>query len=192
MYWHGDGLGTTNPLSNHRLIKKEIYLQRIIGIDPGFAIVGYGIVDMKGSSIKPVTYGAITTDKDFSMPERLKIIYSNLSDLISEYNPDVAAVESLFFNKNTKTALLVSQARGVILLSFINSGVPMYEYTPLQIKQALVGYGRAEKMQIQNMVKLILNLKEAPKLDDTADALAAAICHANQATGIERLERGLK
>ncbi|MCL2437192.1 MAG: crossover junction endodeoxyribonuclease RuvC [Clostridiales bacterium] len=152
---------------------------RIIGIDPGYAILGYGIVEKKGNHFTPCHFGAITTDAKDDMADRLKHLYNTLMDIISEYEPEVASIEELFFNTNTKTALLVGQARGVAILACANSGLEINEYTPLQIKQALVGYGRAEKAQVQAMVKTILNLKETPKPDDTADALAAAICHGN-------------
>lgn len=162
---------------------------RILGIDPGFAIMGYGIVDMKGNRFAPVTYGALTTGKEMSMPDRLKCLYNGLMDLVFEYQPQVAAIEELFFNTNTRTAILVGQARGVAILACANSGLELCEYTPLQIKQGLVGYGRAEKRQIQIMVKTILGLPGIPKPDDTADALAAAICHGNSAGFASRLDK---
>lgn len=154
---------------------------KILGIDPGYAIMGYGIVEMKGNHFSVCGYGALTTDSGMNMPDRLKHLYTQLMDIIREYEPDVAAIEELFFNTNVKTAIMVGQARGVAILACANSGLEIYEYTPLQIKQALVGYGRAEKAQIQAMVKTILNLKAVPKPDDTADALAAAICHGHSA-----------
>jgi len=150
---------------------------RILGIDPGYAILGWGIVDLRGNKFEPVAYGAVTTDKDMDMPDRLKHLYSRLMEIILEYRPEVASVEEQFFNRNTTTAIQVGQARGVAILACANSGLEVYEYTPPQIKQALVGYGRAEKQQVQAMVKMILNLREVPKPDDTADALAAAVCH---------------
>lgn len=162
---------------------------RILGIDPGYAILGYGIIDMKGNRFSVCGYGAITTDTALEMPDRLKHLYTQVMEIIREYEPDVAAIEELFFNTNSKTALLVGQARGVAILACANSGLEIREYTPLQIKQGLVGYGRAEKQQIQAMVKTILNLSEAPKPDDTADALAAAICHGHSAGHINKLEK---
>lgn len=162
---------------------------RILGIDPGYAILGYGVVDMKGNRFEPVNFGAITTDAGVPMPDRLKILYSSLSEVIAQYEPEVASIEELFFNTNTKTAIMVGQARGVAILACANSGLEIAEYTPLQIKQALVGYGRAEKKQVQSMVKTILNLREVPKPDDTADALAAAICHGHSAGAANRLEK---
>ena len=150
---------------------------RILGIDPGYAILGWGVIEKKGSSFIPIAYGSLETDKDMPMPERLKVLYSGLMEIIAEYEPEEASVEELYFNNNAKTAIFVGQARGVALLACINSGVDLFEYTPLQIKTAMTGFGRAEKKQIQSMVKMILNLDSVPKPDDTADALAAAICH---------------
>ncbi|NLK43950.1 MAG: crossover junction endodeoxyribonuclease RuvC [Tissierellia bacterium] len=149
----------------------------ILGIDPGIAIVGYSIVEVNGNKLRAIDYGCIRTDSNITFPERIKIIYDRLIELIDEYNPTDLAVEELFFNKNAKTAILVGQARGVEILAAVNKGLEVYEYTPLQIKQAVVGYGRAEKVQVQEMVKILLNLKEKPKPDDVADALAVAICH---------------
>lgn len=149
----------------------------VLGIDPGIAIVGYGIIEVKGNHFKAIDYGAITTDSNIIFPERLKIVYDKLTDIINLYKPDDFAIEELFYNKNAKTVIKVGQARGVEVLAGINAGIPIYEYTPLQIKQAVVGYGRAEKHQVQEMVKLLLNLKEIPKPDDVADALAVALCH---------------
>ncbi|HWQ79623.1 MAG TPA: crossover junction endodeoxyribonuclease RuvC [Anaerovoracaceae bacterium] len=162
---------------------------RILGIDPGYAILGYGIVDMKGNRFSVCGYGAVTTDAALEMPDRLKHLYTQVMDIIREYEPEVAAIEELFFNTNSKTALLVGQARGVAILACANSGLEIREYTPLQIKQGLVGYGRAEKRQIQAMVKTILNLSEAPKPDDTADALAAAICHGHSAGHLNKIDK---
>ena len=161
---------------------------RILGIDPGYAILGYGIIEMRGNRFKVIDYGAVTTEVGMEMPDRLKVLYNSLMELIGRFEPEVASVEELFFNTNAKTAILVGQARGVALLACSNSGLEIAEYTPLQIKQALVGNGRAEKKQVQFMVKTILNLKEAPKPDDTADALAAAICHGHSAGARNRLK----
>nr|WP_300005701.1 crossover junction endodeoxyribonuclease RuvC [Tissierella sp.] len=151
----------------------------ILGIDPGFAIVGYGVIECNGGNCKALEYGAITTDSKMLYPERVKIIYSELLDIIDQYKPEDLAIEELFFNKNVKTVIKVAQARGVQILAAVNKGLTVYEYTPLQIKQATVGYGRAEKHQVQEMVKVLLNLKDIPKPDDVADALAVAICHAS-------------
>ncbi|NLY46485.1 MAG: crossover junction endodeoxyribonuclease RuvC [Tissierella sp.] len=151
----------------------------VLGIDPGIAIVGYGVIQCVGNSYKPIEYGCITTDSKLDFPDRLKIVYDELIKIIDTYNPVEMAVEELFFNKNVKTAIKVGQARGVEILAGVNKGLDIYEYTPLQIKQGIVGYGRAEKHQVQEMVKMFLNLKEIPKPDDAADALAVALCHGN-------------
>ena len=149
----------------------------ILGIDPGIAIVGWGVINCVGNTFKPIAYGSIVTDSKELFPDRIKLIYDELSLIIDKYKPTELAIEELFFNKNAKTVIKVGQARGVQILVAKNMGLELYEYTPLQIKQAVVGYGRAEKHQVQEMVKLLLNLKEAPKPDDTADALAVALCH---------------
>jgi crossover junction endodeoxyribonuclease RuvC len=151
----------------------------ILGIDPGIAITGYGVIKYEGNKFTTIDYGAVLTSPKSSMPERLSIINRDLSDLIEKYKPDAFAVEELFFNKNVKTALTVGHARGVVLLTAYVHGLNIFEYTPLQVKQAVVGYGRADKSQIQQMVKILLNLKEIPKPDDVADALAIAVCHAH-------------
>lgn len=148
----------------------------ILGIDPGIATVGYGVLDNGRKSIC-VDYGIISTPKDMDTPQRLVIIASALEELIHKYRPDAVAVEELFVSKNVKTAINVSHARGVILYTAIKAGCKLYEYTPLQIKQGLTGYGRADKSQIQQMVKMLLCLKQTPKPDDAADALAVALCH---------------
>lgn len=152
---------------------------RILGIDPGFAIVGVGVLDYEGNKFKTVEYGAITTEAGENMFDRLKKIYDELVEVIERVKPDAMAIEELFFNSNQKTAINVAQARGVLVLAAKNFAVPVFEYTPLQVKQAVVGYGRAEKKQVQQMTKTILNLESVPKPDDTADALAIAICHAH-------------
>lgn len=162
---------------------------RILGIDPGYAILGYGIVDKKGNRFTPVEYGCVTTNKDMQMPDRLKHLYSELMEIIDRYRPEAASIEELFFNTNTTTAILVGQARGVAILACANSGIPINEYTPVQIKQALTGYGRAEKKQMQIMVKAMLGLSEIPRPDDAADALAAAICHGHAGPGRERMRQ---
>ena len=154
---------------------------RILGIDPGFAIVGCGIVEFDKNKFKTIDYGAITTPAHTDMNLRLADIYKDMCTLLDKYKPDAMSVEALFFNTNTTTAINVAQARGVILLSAVNNGVPTFEYTPLQVKQAITGYGRASKQQMQNMVKIMLGLNAVPKPDDVADALALAICHAHSA-----------
>ena len=149
----------------------------ILGIDPGLAIVGYSIIDLDGNNYKAIEYGVIRTSSKLEFPERLRIIYDDLIEIIDKYNPDEVAIEELFFSKNVKTAIDVGHARGVQVLAAIHRNLKIYEYTPLQIKQAVVGYGRADKNQVQQMVKMLLNLKEIPKPDDAADALAVAMCH---------------
>lgn len=154
---------------------------RILGIDPGFAIVGYGIVETDGFNFKVLGYGAITTKAGLPFEERLKSIYSDMLTVIDRYKPECLSIERLYFNTNTTTAIEVAEARGVILLACANSGVSINEYTPLQVKQSVTGYGKAEKHQVMEMVKNILKLKEVPSPDDTADALALAICHGHSA-----------
>jgi crossover junction endodeoxyribonuclease RuvC len=154
---------------------------RILGIDPGYAIVGFGAVDYDGYRFKVAAFGAITTDAGTDFNLRLKAIYDDMKSLIDLYKPECMAVEKLFFNTNQKTAIDVAEARGVILLAAVNAGIPIFEYTPLQVKQSVVGYGRAEKLQVMNMTKTILGLKEIPKPDDAADALAIAVCHGHTA-----------
>jgi len=149
----------------------------ILGIDPGTAICGYGVVEHMGNRFRLLEYGAIRSSSDEEPAARLHTIFSGVNRIIDQYRPDQMAVEELFFNKNVRTALVVGQARGVIMLAGHLKGLPIYEYTPLQVKQAVVGYGRAEKQQVQYMVKAILNLNEIPKPDDAADALAISICH---------------
>ena len=143
---------------------------RIIGIDPGTAICGYGIIDVKGSKLTPVAYGAITTPKELTDSQRLEILFNDLSDILEEFKPDKFGVEELFFNRNVTTAIKVGQARGVILLAAEQQRIPIYEYTPLQIKQAVTGYGKADKNQVIYMTMNILGIREKIKPDDTADA----------------------
>ena len=152
---------------------------RILGIDPGIAIVGYGVVDKEANRYKTVAYDAITTKAHTPLEERLNLVYKGVCEVIDLYKPEAMAIEELFFNNNAKTALTVGQARGVIILAAVQKNVPIFEYTPLQVKQALTGYGRAAKGQIQQMMKSMLCLTEIPKPDDVADALAIAVCHGN-------------
>ena len=154
---------------------------RILGIDPGYAIVGVGVIEYNGQRFKTLEYGAITTPAGIPFPERLQMIYEQMQEILMLYKPEAMAVEQLYFNTNTTTAIDVAQARGVILVSAQQANVPIYEYTPLQVKQAVVGYGRAEKHQVIEMTKKILSLTRTPKPDDVADALAIAICHAHSA-----------
>lgn len=152
---------------------------RILGVDPGLAVTGIGLVEKKGTALKMLEYGCIRTSADEPMPVRLGQIYGRLMQLCDQYQPQAMAVEKLFFNKNPLSAMQVGEARGVAMLAGNNSGTPVFEYTPLQVKQAVVGYGRAEKKQVQQMVTLLLSLEKIPRPDDAADALALAICHAH-------------
>ena len=151
----------------------------ILGIDPGYAIVGYGVVDYTANHFTVLDYGAVTTDAGTPFLQRLEEIYDGMCYLMKKHKPDVMAIEKLFFNTNTTTAIDVAQARGVILLAAQKHGLTVGEFTPLQVKQSIVGYGRAEKKQVQEMTRLLLNLNGIPKPDDTADALAMAICYAH-------------
>ena len=156
----------------------------ILGIDPGYAIVGFGVISYNGSRFKVLEYGAITTDKNTPFPERLNEIYDRMNYLLDKYQPASISIEKLYFNTNTTTAISVAQARGVCVLAGVKHGVEIAEYTPLQVKMAVTGYGRAEKHQIMEMTKTLLSLKEIPKPDDAADALAIAICHAHTSGSI--------
>lgn len=150
---------------------------RILGIDPGYNIVGFGLVDLDKGSLSAVEYGTITTSKEMRLPERLLAIQNSLDKIINEFKPDEIAFEELFFFKNQKTIIPVAEARGVMIATCFRYCEKVFEYTPLQIKQALTSNGRAEKKQVQFMVKNILGLGKIPKPDDVADALAVAICH---------------
>lgn len=159
----------------------------ILGLDPGTAITGYGLVRDVEGRLSAVDYGVITTPSGAELDKRLLQIYQELSALISRHKPDAMAVEKLFFSRNVRTAMAVGQARGVVLLTAALAGVPVYEYTPLEVKQAIVGYGGAEKQQVQQMVKLLLNLAEVPQPDDAADAIAVAVCHLHSARLVDLL-----
>ena len=150
----------------------------ILGIDPGIAIMGYGVLEVNGNRYKVLENGVVTTSSKTKTPERLKILYDNLNDIIKQYRPDEFAIEELFFNQNVKTAITVGHARGVQVLCAQVNNLPIYEYTPLQIKQAITGFGRAKKKQMQETVTTLLNLSEIPKPDDAADALAVSLTHA--------------
>lgn len=151
----------------------------ILGIDPGIADTGYGFIKVNGNRLECLAYGSIKTPANKDLYLRLQMLHKELSSLIKKYKPERAAMEQLFFNKNVKTALIVGQARGVALLTISLAKVPVIDFTPGQVKQAVSAYGQASKLQVQKMVKLILNLKELPQPDDAADALAVAICGAN-------------
>lgn len=152
--------------------------QTILGIDPGTATMGWGVVRQEGSRLRYVQHGAITTPPGWEMPRRLGRLFDGVMQLLRGYGPEAVAVEELFFNTNVTTAITVGQARGVALLAAYRAGVPVAEYTPLQVKQALTSYGRADKRQVQEMVRALLNLREIPRPDDAADGLAIAITHA--------------
>ena len=158
----------------------------ILGIDPGIAIVGYGVVEYIKGKFRLIAMGSIETPAGLDVEERLQMVYDDMCELIDTYRPDEMAIEELFFNTNQKTAIAVAEARGVILLSAVQRKVPISEYTPLQVKQSVVGYGRAEKKQVIALVGMILGMENGPKLDDTADALALAICHAH--TGVSKMQ----
>ena len=153
----------------------------VLGLDPGLAIVGYGVIDIEGNRLSYVNHGCVYTTPDMSMPERLDKVYDGVVELIETYKPEVISIEELFFAKNAKTAINVAHARGVMLLACRKKGVKMLEFTPRQVKQAVAGYGAGDKKQIQYMVKVLLNLKEIPKPDDAADGLALAITYAHVA-----------
>ena len=151
----------------------------ILGIDPGYAIVGYGVIEFKSNRFSVVDYGAITTNAGTPFERRLELIYDDLNLLMGKFHPEAMSIEKLFYNTNAKTVIDVAQARGVTVLAAKKNNIPIFEYTPLQVKQSVVGYGRAEKKQVQEMTRIILKLDKIPKPDDTADALAMAICHAH-------------
>jgi crossover junction endodeoxyribonuclease RuvC len=153
----------------------------VLGIDPGTAITGYGVVGEVQGELQPLAFGVIKTPADQPLPRRLQSIYRAISDLAEEWKPTAAAVEELFFSRNVRTAMSVGQARGVALLALADAGLDVAEYTPLVIKQAVTGYGSADKAQMQDMVRLLLRLKKVPRPDDAADALAVAICHLHSA-----------
>ena len=162
---------------------------RIIGVDPGYAIVGVGVVEYKNPRFTTLDYGAITTPAGMAFADRLKVIYEDFTKIVELYKPDAISIEKLFFTTNQKTAIDVAQARGIILLTASQHEIPCYEYTPLQVKQAVVGYGKAIKKQVMDMTTRLLNLKEVPKPDDVADALAIAICHAHTAPSLLNEQR---
>lgn len=161
----------------------------ILGIDPGYAIVGWGVVRYERARFTPLTFSAITTPAGMDFSERLHRIYTEMTTLLATHKPDAVAIEKLYFKNNKTTAIDVAQARGVILLAARQAGVEVYEYTPLQVKSAVTGYGRAEKPQVMEMTRRLLGLRQVPKPDDTADALAIAICHGQ--TGGTALKRSL-
>jgi crossover junction endodeoxyribonuclease RuvC len=157
---------------------------RVLGIDPGYAIVGTGVVEQVNNKFRMLYYGAILTEAHTPFNERIEKIYDDADALIKAYSPDAVAMEKLFFNTNQKTAIDVAQARGALILASQKNNVPVFEYTPLQVKMSVVGYGRAEKKQVQEMTKILLGLDKIPKPDDAADALAMAICHCHSAGSV--------
>lgn len=163
---------------------------RILGIDPGIATVGFGVIDVEKNKNNYVACGIISTPAERSLSMRLDMIYNDMNELITSFSPDAISVEELFFTKNITTGISVAHGRGVLLLSAFRSGVPVYEYTPMQVKQAVVGYGKAEKKQVIYMVQRMLSMKSPPKPDDAADALALAICHSRSMTSKLTTEGG--
>ena len=159
---------------------------RILGIDPGIAIVGFGLIESNRGSVRMLQYGAVTTEAGLPLATRLVQIENDMTALIAQLKPDEIAIEELFFSKNITTGIAVAHGRGVILCTAERLGVPIFEYTPMQVKQAVAGYGLADKKQVMDMTKRLLKLKAAPKPDDAADALAIAICHARSATSLLR------
>ena len=159
---------------------------RILGIDPGIAIVGFGLIESDRGAMRMLQYGAVTTEAGLPLATRLVQIEDDMRALIQQLRPDAIAIEELFFSKNITTDIAVAHGRGVVLCTAERLGVPIFEYTPMQVKQAVVGYGRAEKRQVMDMTKRLLKLKAVPKPDDAADALAIAICHARSATSLLR------
>ncbi len=153
----------------------------VLGIDPGVATTGYGLVEGPADEARLVASGVVTTPSTFSLPERLLVVHDELAALIARHRPQAAAVEELFFGRNARTALAVGHGRGVALLTLAEAGIKVYEYTPMQVKQAVVGYGRAGKEQVQEMIRMLLRLDAVPQPDDAADAVAVAFCHLQSA-----------
>ncbi len=167
-------------LENYRRKRRQVKDgMLIIGIDPGYAILGYGVISYEGNRFDVIEYGTVKTSPDMELPDRLKKIYEDLHVLFEKYKPDAVAIEELFFSRNVTTALMVGHARGAAVVAAAKANLEIYEYTPLQVKQGVVGYGRADKKQVQIMVKTLLNMKDIPRPDDAADALAVGICHAH-------------
>ena len=156
----------------------------ILGIDPGFATIGFGVIGAERGSVQMLRYGAITTPAGLPFPQRLAMIYEDMNELLELTKPDAVSVEELFFNTNITTGIQVAHGRGIILLTCERAGVPIFEYTPSQVKQAVVGYGKAEKRQVMDMTRRLLHLAEIPKPDDAADGLALALCHARSSTSL--------
>jgi crossover junction endodeoxyribonuclease RuvC len=158
---------------------------RVLGIDPGYAIVGFGVVDYDKGKFATVQYGAIRTEAHTAFEDRLLEVFTDMETLLATVKPDAMAIETLFFTSNQKTVIAVAEARGALLLAAKRAGVPVFEYTPLQVKQSVAGYGKATKKQVQEMTRTLLKLDTVPKPDDTADALAMAICHAHSSRSLQ-------
>lgn len=166
---------------------------RILGIDPGYATTGFGLILSDGPSLKLLQYGVVTTPKELPFPKRLEMLYDDVTRLVGALEPDAAAVEELFWGHNITTGIGVSHGRGVILLALTKAGVPLFEYTPMQVKQAVVGYGKAEKRQVIDMTRRLLRMEKPARPDDAADAIAIALCHARSQTSLlARLEQNTK
>lgn len=159
-------------------------MKKILGIDPGFATIGFGLIAAEGGAVQMLRYGAITTPAGMEFSQRLQLIYDDMTELLQIVRPDAVSVEELFFNTNITTGIQVAHGRGVILLACVKYGVPIFEYTPLQVKQAVAGYGRAEKRQVMDMTRRLLHLEKLPRPDDAADGLALALCHARSSTSL--------
>ena len=159
-------------------------MKRILGIDPGFATIGFGLILAERASVQMLRYGAITTPAGMPFPQRLSQIYEDMNELLKLAKPDEVSIEELFFNTNITTGIQVAHGRGVILLACQRNGIPIFEYSPSQVKQAVVGYGKAEKHQVMDMTKRLLHMTEIPKPDDAADGLALALCHARSSTSL--------
>ena len=157
---------------------------RVLGIDPGYATVGFGLIDVQHGQYRMLNYGAVTTPPGIPFPRRLSILFDDMTQLLAQVQPEAVAVEELFFGHNITTGIDVAHGRGVILLAIERAGIPMFEYTPAQVKQAVVGYGKATKLQVMDMTKRLLYLQNTPRPDDAADALALALCHARSATSL--------
>lgn len=159
---------------------------RILGIDPGLATLGWGVIEKQGAKLRPIGYGVLTTPAGLALPRRLHQLFTGVKELFAQYGPEQAAFEELFFAKNVTTGMAVSAARGAAMVAAVECTPDLFEYTPMQVKQAVVGYGRAEKQQVQAMVRMLLHLTETPKPDDAADALAVAITHAHTGVAAEQ------
>ena len=157
---------------------------RVLGIDPGYATVGFGLIDVQRGQYRMLNYGAVTTPAGIPFPRRLSILFDDMTELLRQLQPEAVAVEELFFGHNITTGIDVAHGRGIILLAIEKAGIPMFEYTPAQVKQAVVGYGKATKLQVMDMTKRLLHLQNTPRPDDAADALALALCHARSATSL--------